>query len=220
MSNVIFSMSEGQAEHFPDWESRELTVECRGRIFLVFDFLQDEDSTVLAHFDGDFWTARADGRQYSDVAIRVNETLTPGDGPPIGSSPTAGNDPLLALHRLLRPELYGYQADPRDWTAEVMSDVNEAVEQALHANGNPHARLASRAAEPPRAPSRPKDAVANLPADQLSTITDSLRIRALDRQADEYGDGGADAAADLYRELTGQDPALPASVDPDGHSGT
>jgi hypothetical protein len=55
----------------------------------------------------------------------------------------AGGDPLLALHRLLRPEVYGYQTDPRAWTPEVMSEVNEAIEQALRANGNPHARLGS-----------------------------------------------------------------------------
>lgn len=39
-----------------------------------------------------------------------------------------------------------------------------------------------------------------------ATILDALNVRALDRQADEYGDVGADAAADLYRQMTGQDP--------------
>lgn len=52
-----------------------------------------------------------------------------------------GTDPLLALHRMLRPEVYGYHDEPRAWTPELMSDVNEAVEDALRANRNPNARL-------------------------------------------------------------------------------
>lgn len=56
---------------------------------------------------------------------------------------SSGTDPLLAIHRILRPEAYGYREDPRSWTPEVMSEVNEAVEQALRENGNPDARLAN-----------------------------------------------------------------------------
>lgn len=54
-----------------------------------------------------------------------------------------GTDPLLALHRMLRPEVYGYQDEPRPWTPELMSEVNETVEEALRTNRNPHARLGS-----------------------------------------------------------------------------
>jgi hypothetical protein len=54
-----------------------------------------------------------------------------------------GTDPLLVLHRMLRPEVYGYQDEPRAWTPELMSEVNEAVEDALRTNRNPHARLDS-----------------------------------------------------------------------------
>lgn len=46
-----------------------------------------------------------------------------------------------------------------------------------------------------------------LRTEDRATIIDALNIRALDRQADEYGDGMADQAADLYRLLTGKDPA-------------
>ncbi len=56
----------------------------------------------------------------------------------------SGTDPLLALHRMLRPEVYGYQDEPRAWTPELMSEINETVEDALRANRNLHARLEDR----------------------------------------------------------------------------
>lgn len=40
--------------------------------------------------------------------------------------------------------------------------------------------------------------------DEVKTLLDSLNVRALDRQMDHYGDGMGDAAADLYRKLTGE----------------
>lgn len=73
MCKIIFSMSEGQAERFPDWESRELTIEKPGSVYLVYGFLQDEDATVLARFDGDYWIAERDRREYSDVGIVSDE---------------------------------------------------------------------------------------------------------------------------------------------------
>lgn len=54
---------------------------------------------------------------------------------------------------------------------------------------------------------RPRVALASFTVEQKATILDSLQVRALDRQADEYGDGRADAAADLYRLATGEDPS-------------
>ena len=42
--------------------------------------------------------------------------------------------------------------------------------------------------------------------EQRETVLDALNVRALDRQMDKYGDGRGDAAADLYRKLTGDDP--------------
>jgi len=73
MCKVVFSMSEGQASRFPDWEDRELTVQAVGGVYLMFEFLQDADATVLAHFDGTFWIAAADGREYSDVGIVLDD---------------------------------------------------------------------------------------------------------------------------------------------------
>lgn len=44
--------------------------------------------------------------------------------------------------------------------------------------------------------------------DKAETIVllDSLNVRALDRQMEEYGEGAGDAAADLFIKLTGRDP--------------
>ena len=123
MSNVIFSMSEGIAEHLPDWESRQLYLFQKVAAILRFDppaGRRLDRARPLRRGDLPAPPAATGCSKDSDAAIRLNETLTPGDGPPIGSRPTPGNDPLLALYRLLRPSLDGYQADPRDWTAEVM----------------------------------------------------------------------------------------------------
>jgi hypothetical protein len=81
MTKIVFSMSEGQAEQFPDWEARELTVDTGGSVQLIFDTLQDADSNLLAHFDGGFWTAAADGREYSDIGIVTDAPapVTPSD---------------------------------------------------------------------------------------------------------------------------------------------
>lgn len=78
MSKIVFSMSEGQAEHYPDWESRKLTVETPGSVHLAFGFLQDEHSNPIARLHGSLWIADADGPDYSDVAIVADDgTVTP-----------------------------------------------------------------------------------------------------------------------------------------------
>lgn len=69
MTKVVFTMSEAQADEFPDWETRELTVETDGNVHLVYEFLHDEDSNVLAHFTGSYWLATQDTLHYSDIAI-------------------------------------------------------------------------------------------------------------------------------------------------------
>lgn len=81
MATVVFSMSEGQAERFPDWESRTLTVETEGSIHLVFEYLHDQDANVLAVFDGSYWTAIADHREYSDVGIVADDGTPPEAAP-------------------------------------------------------------------------------------------------------------------------------------------
>lgn len=78
MCKVVFTMSEGLASRCPDWETRELTVPASGGVYLVFEFLQDADATVLARFDGAFWIASADGRGYSDVGVVLDEPAARG----------------------------------------------------------------------------------------------------------------------------------------------
>jgi hypothetical protein len=83
MTKLVFSMSEGQADRFPDWQTRHLTVDTGGSVHLVYRYLQDADSNVLAHFDGGLWTAAVDGCEYSDVGIVADEpnltSVTPSD---------------------------------------------------------------------------------------------------------------------------------------------
>jgi len=82
----------------------------------------------------------------------MSQTDAPLHGRQIDGRESTGSDPLLAIHRIMRPELYGYLDEPRDWTPEVMSEVNEAVEEALRANGNPDARFGSEPADTPARP--------------------------------------------------------------------
>ena len=41
---------------------------------------------------------------------------------------------------------------------------------------------------------------------EMIIVKDALNVRALDRQAEKYGEHGADKATDLYIKLTGRDP--------------
>lgn len=67
-----FHMSEGQAEHFPDWAERELEVETDGDVQLVYRFLQDDNGVIATLTDEDYWLANADGKLYSDIGIAGN----------------------------------------------------------------------------------------------------------------------------------------------------
>lgn len=83
--------------------------------------------------------------------------------------------------------------------------------------------------QPPRSPSRRgiHDDAGQITAERwtlsrehVGVLLDALNVRALDRQADFYGDGMADAAADIYRALTGEEPdeaeSLPAEQNSEG----
>jgi hypothetical protein len=76
-TKLHFSMSEGQAATFPDWESRELDIEVTGRVFLVFGWLQDEDEKVIAKISQELWMAIDQSGQlieFSDVSIEGGVT--------------------------------------------------------------------------------------------------------------------------------------------------
>jgi hypothetical protein len=79
--NAYFTMSEAQAEDFPDWETRQLTVPLGSLgVQLTYEHLRDcEDGRIIATYENGLWMATADGRKYSDVVIASDTSSPKGD---------------------------------------------------------------------------------------------------------------------------------------------